>query len=318
MSLPRVSVVLAAHGSSIHLIDSVESILSQSFDDFECIVVCDGRLALPSFQDLKRLAYRDSRIRILEQEASGLTAALILGCSAAHGLLIARLDVGDRMQPSRLESQFEIMSHYNTCVLATSDVRVCGPSWEYLRIDSQPSSRNVPVFVDRISPERGIDFDVPHHASVIFRRDAYYRAGGYRRQFYFGQDWDLWYRLARIGPFVHQAEVLTSVRLFPQGLSSRFYREQQRIAEISLACYVARRAGLSDSLLLTKAFAIRPQISGSARFSSAFKRSDGFYFIGESLRRNADKRSITYLLMALRLGFWRPRTWIRFFQALFI
>ena len=48
----------------------------------------------------------------------------------------------------------------------------------------------------------------PHHGSVMFRRDAYERSGGYRAQFRYGQDWDLWYRLAALGKFQIVPEVL--------------------------------------------------------------------------------------------------------------
>jgi glycosyltransferase involved in cell wall biosynthesis len=315
VSVPLISVVIAAHGNAIQLSSSLESILAQTFTQFECVVVCDGALSASASCDLSRLALLDSRIRVFHQKSSGLTQALILGCSFARGIWISRLDVGDVMYPRRLERQHALLDRYPSCVLATSDVRVCGPCWEYLRTDTQVHSAGLPLLVDTLSPEKGINFDIPHHASVTFRRDAYLMVGGYRREFYFGQDWDLWYRLAAVGSFLHLPEVLTCVRLFSNGLSSRFNHEQKLIAELSLACYVARRRCLSESKLLFKAYSIRPVPSRSLPFETRFKRSDGYYFIAESLRRNGDPRCRRYFLIALSLGFWRPRIWLRSIQC---
>lgn len=308
--------MIAAHGESTALLESLDSVFSQRRRDFECILVVDGGLDEGTEVNLSALVACDHRLRVLRQPASGLTKALIRGCAAARGEWIARLDVGDVMAAQRLDRQAEALASSPGCVLATSDVEVCGPVWEHLRFDSQPQATGQPIRADSIPAQQGLSMDIPHHASVMFRRSAYEAVGGYRPEFYFGQDWDLWYRLAGQGTFVHIPEVLTRVRLFPGGLSSRHWREQRTIAQLSITCHVARSRGESEDLPLRLAAAIRPRPKISRRPVADGARAEGAYFIAEALRRNRDRRCWPYFLEALRHGFWKPRIWVRALQAL--
>jgi len=310
-----VTVVLGVHAHCDRLISSLESVRQQQGQlSWECLVVANG-----GFQPNHRLAellQRDPRIRLLQSNQSGLTWALALGCQQARGAFIARLDVGDVMAPKRLQLQLQAFSQHADLVLATSDVAICGPAWEPLRTDSQPAASGIPQWVNRVPAEQGIAIDIPHHASVMFRRDAYGAVGGYRSEFYFGQDWDLWYRLASKGTFVHLPEVLTRVRLFSDGISSRNWREQREIAKLSLDCHVARNRGQAETELLARAASVRPKSNSKTCLSLDGRRADGAYFIAESLRRNGDRRCATYFKEALRYGFWKPRIWFRSLQSL--
>ena len=173
--------------------------------------------------------------------------------------------------------------------------------------------RNVLVEVCR---DEGLAIDIPHHSSVMIRRSAYEVMGGYRIAFYFGQDWDLWYRLASAGLFVHLPQVLTRVRLFSEGLSSRHWREQRSIAKLSLACYVARCSGQAEDSLLEQAANIQPRPHAKHFLPWDGRRADGAYFIAEALRRNGDRRCKRYFKEALRFGFWKYKIWLRSLQSL--
>ncbi|MFM7549010.1 MAG: glycosyltransferase, partial [Cyanobacteriota bacterium] len=237
-----VSVVLGVHADTDRLITTLETVRQQrGAVRWDCLIVANG--GFRPDQQLASLLQSDSRLRLLECSQSGLTAALALGCQQASGALIARLDVGDGMAPDRLQRQWQAFAQHPDLVLATSDVEICGPAWEHLRTDSQAAANGVPLRVDTVPAEQGIAIDIPHHASVMFRRDAYEAVGGYRPQFYFAQDWDLWYRLASQGSFVHLPDTLTRVRLFSDGLSSRHWREQRRTFNLVRACHVARSQG---------------------------------------------------------------------------
>jgi glycosyltransferase involved in cell wall biosynthesis len=310
-----VSVVLGVHAHSDRLIASLESLRQQQGAvSWECLIVANG-----GFQPDGRFASlmeADPRFRLLQCLQPGLTAALALGCNEALGALIARLDVGDQMAPERLERQLQAFAQHPDLVLATSDVEICGPAWEHLRSDSQAAATGVPMRVDTVSPEQGIAIDIPHHASVMFSRAAYEAVGGYRTAFYFGQDWDLWYRLSSQGSFVHLPETLTRVRLFSDGLSSRHWREQREIAKLSLACHVARSRGKPETEMLQKAATIRPSPQHHSPLPWDGRRAEGAYFIAEALRRNRDHRCHRYFREALRHGFWKPRIWVRTAQSL--
>ena len=314
------SVVLASHEITDAFEASVESALealSHCTSPGECVVVLDGRPAADRERVLDRFSAGRERLKVACVPAGGLTRALIEGCNRAQGTFIARLDVGDAMAPHRLKRQLEAISPDPQCVLATSDVGICGPRWERLWVNrGSEALAGIPTRVDQVPAAEGIAMDIPHHSSVMFRRDAYQAVGGYRSQFYFGQDWDLWYRLAGAGSFVHLPEVLTRVRLFSNGLSSRHWREQREIARLSLACHQARRHGAPEFDLLEQAALIRPRPRARRQLPWDGRRAEGAYFIAEALRRNGDRRCQGYFREALRHGLWKPRIWVRFLQSL--
>lgn len=314
-----VSVVIGCHhcGSTLH--DSLDSIAAQGdIPTWECLIVANGPFQLDA--TLRQRLERDPRFRLIHSGEPGLTRALRLGCAQARGALIARLDAGDAMAPDRLRRQAEVFVRHPTVVLATSAVQVCAPQWEPIWVERAEVPPDQPLRTDTLPPEKGIRFNIPHHASVMFRRDAYERAGGYRPEFYFGQDWDLWFRLAREGEMYLDSKMLTRVRLQPDGLSSRHRREQVRIAQISLACYGARCRGESETDLLERAAQIRPLTSQRRRFRLPWsgRLAEGYYFIAEGLRRNGDPRCHHYFRGAIRQGFWQPRIWIRALQSLWL
>lgn len=317
---PQVSCILAATGFSDPLVTTLESVLASRGITFECILILNG---LPQSEYdivVSELRSRFPLVRPFFLLERGLTQALIRGCAVARGRYLARIDSGDSMTPDRLRRQWQQLERDADCVLVTSDVEICGPCWEGLQVKRRFPAMKEALKATTCPPEQGLAIDIPHHASVMFRRSAYEAVGGYRPQFYFGQDWDLWYRLAQQGTFIHIPEVLTRVRLFPDALSSRHWREQRAIAALSLACYVARCRGRSEAPLLARAAAIRPSSAPAAtrRFRLPFSRSraEGNYFIAESLRRNRDRRCQPYFRAAIRAQPWRPRFWLRAFQSL--
>ncbi len=321
-SAPEVSVVLATHGDSERLIDTLASVLAQEGVELECVLVCDGPVPLEPSRALRDLASQDSRLRVLEVPYGGLTRALIAGCAAARGETIARLDVGDRMEPQRLYRQLEVLHQWPYCVLVSSHVAINGPRWEPLWVACGAPEGEQPVRIDQLPPEQGLSGDVPHHGSVLFRRDIYERVGGYRPQFYFAQDWDLWYRLAGEGSYWIVPEILTRVRLAESGLSSRHWREQRRLARLCLDAHVARCRGADEAVVLARAERIRPGYRPLARrgpgvwLDALIRRGDGEHFIGETLRRRGDPRCRPYLRQAVTLAPWRLLSWLRLLQSL--
>jgi hypothetical protein len=320
MAAPSCSVVLASHELTEPFFESVQSALSALEvcpDETECVVVLDGRPVADRQRVLARFFTERVPLQVICTPSGGLTSALIEGCRQARGAFIARLDVGDAMATVRLASQLEAINTDPHCVLATSAVEFCGPCWEPLWVNRGTESlAGFPTLVNRLPATDGLAMDIPHHSSVMIRRSAYEAVGGYRSAFYFGQDWDLWYRLAAVGSFVHLPQVLTRVRLFSEGLSSRHWREQRDIAQLSLACHVARSQGDPEMELLQQAAAIRPQPKAKRRLPWDGRRAEGAYFIAEALRRNGDWRCHRYFREALQHGFWKPKIWVRGAQCL--
>jgi glycosyltransferase involved in cell wall biosynthesis len=312
----EISVVIGTHEAGSELEETLASIANQEDAPlWECLIVGNGH-----FQADAALHHRlanDPRFRLLHSQPPGLTEALRQGCAQALGRWIARIDVGDVMEPSRLHRQAEGLKRFPECVLCTSAVQICGPSWEPIWIDRADGPVNAPVRAMQTPAAQGLAVAIPHHASVMFNRQAYIKAGEYRTQFYFGQDWDLWYRLAHQGSFLILEEVLTSMRLRTRGISSLHRPEQVAIARLSLACHIARCEGREEDDLLQEAATIRPSRSKQKRVLFwRTREAEGLYFIAENLRRIGDPRCRIYFLRALRKGFWIPRLWLRSLQSL--
>jgi hypothetical protein len=152
-----------------------------------------------------------------------------------------------------------------------------------------------------------------HHASVVFRRSSYERAGGYRAEFYWGQDWDLWYRLAATGTFQTLPQVLYRARVTPGSISLARRGPQGRLAVLSREALRLRRQGRPDAPALREAAAIRPA-PGRGRPGS---KAAGLYFIGEALRRRGDARALGYLAGAVRANPAHLKAWLRLIQQRF-
>ena len=188
---PAVTVLMAVHDGERHLREAIESILRQTFADFELLVVedasTDGTAAVLA-------GYDDPRITIVRNaENLGLTRSLNLGLEQARGRFVARQDADDVSEPDRLERQVAFLE-------ANPEVPLVASS--YLRIDDSGGivgPRPVPCDARAIR-RRLLLLNAFAHSSVVFRRAAVEELDGYREEFPFAQDYDLWSRLARAAP----------------------------------------------------------------------------------------------------------------------
>ncbi len=310
---PAISVVMSVYERAEWLPASIQSVLQQSFGDFEFLIINDGSQDPAVQATLEEYAATDGRIRLIHKKQNeGLTAALIDGCQQARGRYIARIDAGDRMRPERLARQKQVLDQHPDCHLVSAQVAFLGPDWEPLWIARGEPDSPVPVWVLPSDPREKIQADIPHHGSTLFRKSAYDRVGGYRRAFYYGQDWDLWYRLAEIGTYFVVPQVLYEARLFPDAISLSHSRRQAQISRYSLAAHLARRQGQPEAPILAKAREIRPGTGPQV------KRTNGYYFIGEALRRNRNPACRRYLWRAIQFDPCYFRAYYRWVQSLLL
>lgn len=308
--MTAISVVMGVYNGAPTLGATLDSILGQTERDFECIVVDDGSTdATPSI--LAEYAARDPRIRIIRQDNTGLTRALIAGCAAARGQHIARHDAGDLSDPRRFATQKRALDADAGLVFVSSWTQYAGPELEPLWIARSTGVALKPMCVLDLGVPGALTDGPTHHGSVMFRRQAYEQAGGYRASFYYGQDFDLWFRMAEIGKFQAIDEVLYTARITPDSITVAARKRQEAIGELSLRALFARQAGESDADILARAMAI-----SRAPLHSLRGRAGGLYFIGEALRRNGDRRATRYLRESIASWAFSPRAWIRFLQSL--
>lgn len=306
---PATSFVLPVYNAVATIAETVRSILAQTDPDFELIVVDDGSTdATPRVL----ASFDDPRLRVITQPNGGITRALIAGCAAARGRYIARHDAGDISDRRRLAVQRAMLDASAEVVFVSCWTQVVGPELEPLFVSRGTGRAGAPsAILDLTQKYYAIDGPT-HHGSVVFRRDAYEAVGGYRRQFYYGQDWDLWYRLAERGKFQMAPEVLYTARMAPGAISATAKAAQERIAALTHAGVRARAAGQSDAAFVEAASRIGKAPAGRCA------ESRGLYFIGEALRRNGDRRARRYLARAARSCPWLLRAWLRLAQSLFM
>ena len=312
--VPDLSVVMSVYNGAEALPTTLASILSQQSVDFELIVVDDGSTD-DSASILDEAAAGDGRIRVVHQPNSGLTRALICGCSKARGEFIARQDCGDVSLPGRLAQQRDAIRGDGALSFVSSWTRFATLDAEALHIAKGSGRATRPIDVIDATQPYGVLDGPAHHGSVMFRRSAYENSGGYRPEFYYGQDWDLWYRLAERGKFQMLQAFLYEARIGVNDISMNNKARQELIGQQSFRALQLRQAGLSDQPALDEAMKIRPGAHNSRRRGGV---SQGCYFMGECLRRNGNRAAaLRYLKRAVQENPLHLKSWVRLLQTRF-
>ena len=303
---PLVSVVMSVYNGEEYLPASLDSLLAQEGVDFEIVVVDDGSTDRSS-EILENYARKDSRVRVVRQENAGLTKALARGCSEAKGDFIARQDADDISFPGRLAKLASVLLENRGVAVAASWVDWIGPRDEPLLTTRFPAGQEAgtrAVLEERRSPV---------HGSAMFRKADLEAVGGYRPEFYFAQDSDLWMRLADRGSFLFLPESLYGFRAVGGSITARHRPAQLRLYELARACREARVGGLSEAPFLLEAATIRP--TGTSR-SGIATRDSASYFIGCALLKRGDSRATGYLRSHVHQAPLDPKGWIRLIQAM--
>ena len=205
-SNPRVSVVIPAYNAQRYLFESIHSVLSQTYEDFECIVVDDGSTdRTPGI--LAELALRDARVKPLRIRHSGIVEALNAGVNAANGELIARMDADDVCLPERFQKQVDYLDQHPECIAVGSEVMLVDPFGSTLwKIEVKTEHDQIDA--DLLSGDGWAMF----HPTTMLRRKGIIDVGGYRPQYQWAEDMDLFLRLAEIGRLANLPEVLLRYR----------------------------------------------------------------------------------------------------------
>lgn len=287
----RLSVVMAVYNGAPALARTLDSILAQTMEEFELIVIDDG-----STDETRSIltSRDDSRMRVITQANTGLTRALVRGCDEARGDVIARHDCGDRSHPERFARQLALLEEGHVLVsCATRFTTSEGDELYVARAGGDDVRRSL-----REDDATRIHA-LPHHGSAMFRHDAYVRAGGYRTQFRLAQDLDLWIRMARLGTIAVAPEVLYEATIDARSISGLSRKEQVRLTAIA----VALRDGGDATALLDKARRIVPARPSRAAEAAAL------HFIGKCLLQQRNRKWRRFLLAALRRNPLQVRSW---------
>lgn len=211
MTTPLVSVVLPVYNGAADVGRAVDSVLAQTFGDFELILINDGSRD-DSAAVLERL--QDPRIRLYHQENAGLAATLNRGIALARGALIARQDQDDLCHPERFARQVAYLQAHPGCGLLGTRAEIWTGDAPTGRVHDHPC--------DDAALKFELLFNNPFvHSSVMMRKASVEAVGGYTtdRQRQPPEDYELWSRLARHGAVANLPERLLIYREVPASMS---------------------------------------------------------------------------------------------------
>lgn len=202
--MPTVSVVIATYNCAQYLSQAVESVLAQTYDDYELIVVNDGSR---DSTDSVMLPYLDrENVRYYKKQNGGQASAKNYGIRQAAGRYIAFLDADDWWDATKLMKQLQLFSKNESLGVVYSDVMVVGQAGEHTLFEATPRFRG------NILPHLyGTNF-IPFSSSVI-RRDLLVAQGMFDESLGMGIDYDLWLRLSLVTQFDYIQEPLVAYRM---------------------------------------------------------------------------------------------------------
>lgn len=222
---PLVSVLMPVYNGEKYVSLAIESILSQTFQDFEFIIVNDA--STDSTKDIiSAYAIKDPRIVIITNESNlNIAGSLNKGIESAKGDFIARMDADDIALKDRLEKQSKLLVENPKVAVVGSDIQVIDESGNFLGYRKYPTdSRALKKVIFRYSPFA--------HPAVMFRKKVVQDAGGYDKTKSPSEDVDLWFRLGVLYDFMSIPQVLLKYRVF---LNSSSNKKLRRVEWLTLS-----------------------------------------------------------------------------------
>jgi len=217
-----VSIILPTHNGARWIGSAIKSVLSQTYENFELIIIDDGST---DGTEAAVNSVSDSRVRYVKNETNvGIQRSLNRGLLEAHGAFIARIDDDDVWIDShKLEKQARYFENHPECVLVGTSVVVADEEGKEL-------FRFQPPMTDEAIRGRMLTRNCFTHSSVMFRRSAVRTLEGYSEDESVKhlEDYDLWLRLGTIGTLANLPDYAVRFALRAGGLSSRNRADQYR------------------------------------------------------------------------------------------
>jgi glycosyltransferase involved in cell wall biosynthesis len=218
--VPRVSVLMCVYNGMPYLEQSVMSILDQTFQDFEFVIINDGSTDTTQ-QTLEK--FTDPRIRLVTQDNTGLTKALNEGIKLCRGEFIARIDADDLSMPQRLEKQLAFLEK-------NSEVGILGAA--YIEIDDKGNIlfKKTCHLEDNQLRKILIKYNPFCHTSIMIRKSIFEKIGLYDESFTYAQDYELWFRVAKYYKLANLSQFLSKRRIRKESISFTFESQQLKYA----------------------------------------------------------------------------------------
>ena len=235
MTAPAISVLMPVYNGGRYIGEAVASVLAQTIRDFEFIIVNDGSTDR-SEKILREYEMRDSRIRVISRANTGIVGALNDGLAECKADLIARMDADDVSLPGRFAAQITYMRSHPECVaLGTRVIGIDPYGCELFQSEHKLSHEQIDAEL-----LNGVGWAIVH-PTAIMRREAVTAVGGYRNQFQWVEDLDLFLRLAERGRLANLAELLLYYRQHTESVNRTRAAQQAELADAAVRDAYRRR-----------------------------------------------------------------------------
>jgi glycosyltransferase involved in cell wall biosynthesis len=219
---PKLSVLMPIYNGEKFLRATLDSLMHQSYRDFEIVAVNDG--STDNSRELVR-SYEDARIRLIDNPRNlGQTTSLQVALDSARGEYVARQDQDDVSMPDRFAKQVAFLDQHSEagalgtsyCVIDETGKALPGTAVFY------PPETRAEMAWKLLWTDRLVD------SSVMFRRSLAVNLGGYNRSYRYAQDYDLWVRMSFAAGIARLPDVLLQLRIHSSNASSRFAKAQDQ------------------------------------------------------------------------------------------
>ena len=281
--MPTVSVIIPAYNSGPYLDEAVQSVIAQTFTDWECIVVDDG-----STEDLSRIGKMDRRVRLVRQENGGTSAARNRGILISTGGLIAFIDHDDLWLPGKLASQVDAMGK-------ASEVGLAFTGFDFIDRDGSIFAHGwgkpIGGYLDFLAEPGG-----PLLSASMMRRECVARCGLFDPVYLGTPDYDLALKISRDYRLEFIPERLTLFRRHA-GNTSRNYlmMAQEAMNILEKHAIAARRRGDPGALMA---------IARCRRLNRLTFSAQAYDTARQSIREGRIGRAMPHLARAFA---WNPR-----------
>jgi hypothetical protein len=268
-----VTVLMAVYDTPAELLlEATDSVLAQTFRDFELLLIDDGSASKSPRDVLKRLEAHP-RVRVAWEPHRGLTPTLNVGLRLARGEFIARHDADDWSDPNRLELQVSYMrAHPETAVVGSAACMHQHGGRPLWRVEMPRTAEEI---------ERAFTTRNPFvHGATMFRRDAALRIGGYREALRCSQDYDFFWRLSEGGHGANLAEPLYHYR-YTGGSVSAAKAQEQAVAHFAARILAEARKKGEPEDVEAAVEAARHSPSDTGAFQAELKQADHLMLAGE-------------------------------------
>ena len=259
---PLVSVIVGVNRDDGTLLQSIKSILNQTYSHFELIIINDG-----SSEKVKIVIEDiiDERIVLINSTKIGLTPALNIALKESKGKYIARHDAGDFSLKDRFFEQIEFLEKNTTVSICGTWIKETSSSGVDLGITSFPVS-------DSEIKNNILYQNVFCHGSIMAKKDDIIQLNGYREEFKHSQDYDLWLRLIESFEVANLEKPLYVRIISPNSISFVNKEKQKAYADLARDCYYARKAKAKEPLYRFESInRAQNKIKNQNRIQSSYK-----------------------------------------------